>query len=343
MKVHPIAEMFPMMTDDELNELAQDIKENGLLNPIVKDKDGVLIDGRNRLEACKRAKVEPSYEVLNGQDAVTFILSQNNKRRHLNPGQRAMIAALAWVSENPEKEKDKGGRPKKTAPIRAVSLRDAAKHSGVGQTSIFRALDVIEYNEADVEQVRCGGMKLNKAHVTAMANKKARESWRVQFEQLPQDLRERVEDEDDDLDLEGAVAEVKKRDKIAQTHGLINDHLREYIKAPQAKIEEARAACLEALGKEYDAAEKKGKAWTVLTIGMCIAAEADKILGETKRDHTGYAQLLSRMRQIAEFVCDMELIASAQKAESLKADMEICQHAIEKINEFMNASTKGQK
>jgi hypothetical protein len=31
----------------------------------------------------------------------------------MNPGQRAMVAALAWISENPEQEKSKAGRPKK--------------------------------------------------------------------------------------------------------------------------------------------------------------------------------------------------------------------------------------
>ena len=73
MKVHPVAEMFPMMTEEELDELAEDIKQNGLLNPIIKDKDDVLIDGRNRLEACKRAGVEPVFETLNGIEPAAYI------------------------------------------------------------------------------------------------------------------------------------------------------------------------------------------------------------------------------------------------------------------------------
>lgn len=92
-KVHPVAQLFPLLPDDELDELAADMKANGQLHPITLDHDGTLLDGRNRQEACKRAGIKPVYEMLNGQDPVVFILSQNDKRRHMSKGQRAMIAA----------------------------------------------------------------------------------------------------------------------------------------------------------------------------------------------------------------------------------------------------------
>ena len=60
-KVHPAADVFPMMSDEELAELGEDIKEKGLLAPVVfwEDDDGneFLLDGRNRLEAMDRAGV----------------------------------------------------------------------------------------------------------------------------------------------------------------------------------------------------------------------------------------------------------------------------------------------
>ena len=58
-----------MMPDDELDELATDIIANGLLHPSYWMQDDTSIDGRNRLETCKRAKVEPKFETLNGSDA----------------------------------------------------------------------------------------------------------------------------------------------------------------------------------------------------------------------------------------------------------------------------------
>jgi hypothetical protein len=93
--VHPAAEVFPMLPPDELAELAEDIKVNGLAHPIVV-KAGVLIDGRNRREACRIAGVEPRTVELNGQDATAFILSSNIARRHLTKGQRAMATAMLY-------------------------------------------------------------------------------------------------------------------------------------------------------------------------------------------------------------------------------------------------------
>jgi ParB-like chromosome segregation protein Spo0J len=60
--VHPVAALFPMLADDELDELAADIKARGLRFPIIRDKEGkTLIDGRNRLIACENAGVQPDF------------------------------------------------------------------------------------------------------------------------------------------------------------------------------------------------------------------------------------------------------------------------------------------
>jgi ParB-like chromosome segregation protein Spo0J len=104
--IHPAADIFPMMSDEELRELADDIKANGLNHAIV-IQDGTLIDGRNRLAACKLAGVTPHYEPLPaGVDARAFILSENVKRRHMNKGQQAMAVAMMYP------EPAKGGRGK---------------------------------------------------------------------------------------------------------------------------------------------------------------------------------------------------------------------------------------
>ena len=109
MKVHPLAEQFPMLPEDELAELAADIKENGLVYPIIVDDEGVLIDGRNRLAACKIAEVEPRFEKLGERNPIALILSTNVKRRNLSRGQQVMAVAMAYP------EPEKGGRGKKSA------------------------------------------------------------------------------------------------------------------------------------------------------------------------------------------------------------------------------------
>lgn len=104
--VHPAAALFPMMPDDELAQLASDIKDNGLIHPIVIDVDGLLIDGRNRLAACELAEVEPTFSRLNGQDAIAYIVSANLTRRNLSKGQQAMALAMIYPEPTPGKRSD---------------------------------------------------------------------------------------------------------------------------------------------------------------------------------------------------------------------------------------------
>jgi hypothetical protein len=49
LKVHPAAELFPLMAEAELDELAADIAKNGLRSPIVlwaADNGECVLDGR---------------------------------------------------------------------------------------------------------------------------------------------------------------------------------------------------------------------------------------------------------------------------------------------------------
>jgi hypothetical protein len=105
LKVHPAAELFPLMTEDELRELGEDIKKNGLRSPIVMHR-GKVLDGRNRLDAMELVGIaftiirEPLHleyhagaanssiiEDCDG-DPYNFVLSANLYRRHLTSEQK---------------------------------------------------------------------------------------------------------------------------------------------------------------------------------------------------------------------------------------------------------------
>jgi ParB-like chromosome segregation protein Spo0J len=96
--VHPLAAIFPMLPDDELADLAEDIKANGLIHSIMLDHAGkVLVDGRNRLRACEIADVEPHFERLpKDVEPAEYIVSVNLARRHMTVGQRAMALAMLY-------------------------------------------------------------------------------------------------------------------------------------------------------------------------------------------------------------------------------------------------------
>src|SRR5690349_6175265 len=92
MKFHPVAALFPLMEGEDFAALVEDIRENGLLEPIW-THDGQIIDGRNRYRACEAAGVKPHFRQWDGTGSlVAFVVSLNLKRRHLTAAQRAMVA-----------------------------------------------------------------------------------------------------------------------------------------------------------------------------------------------------------------------------------------------------------
>lgn len=100
--VHEHAEYYPMLSEEQLEELAADIKENGQRDPITVTSDGILIDGRNRWEACKRLGIEPAIKVEDPKDVGSFVRSRN-ERRHQSTGSRAMSTALSLEHDGKRK------------------------------------------------------------------------------------------------------------------------------------------------------------------------------------------------------------------------------------------------
>jgi ParB-like chromosome segregation protein Spo0J len=75
---------MPSADEDELQNLTDDIRAHGLLDPIVLFEKRIL-DGRNRAAACESAGVLPRYVEFQGtrEEALMFVVSHNLKRRHL--------------------------------------------------------------------------------------------------------------------------------------------------------------------------------------------------------------------------------------------------------------------
>lgn len=93
LEFHPAANLFPMLTGDEYEQLKADIAANGQLEPIWIHPDGRILDGRNRYMACCDLGIEPKVRQWNGGgSAVGFVVSLNIHRRHLTASQLAIIA-----------------------------------------------------------------------------------------------------------------------------------------------------------------------------------------------------------------------------------------------------------
>jgi N6-adenosine-specific RNA methylase IME4 len=93
MQFHPLSELFPLMQDREFDELVADVKANGLREPIW-TYEGQILDGRNRWRACEAAQLaHRPMRAYEGDDPVSFVVSLNLHRRHLDESQRALVAA----------------------------------------------------------------------------------------------------------------------------------------------------------------------------------------------------------------------------------------------------------
>lgn len=88
---HPAANAFPLLSQDRLQNLADDIRATGLREPIRIYRDTIL-DGRNRYAACLLVGVDPIFEhVPDDIDPWAFVWSLNGERRDLTTDQRYLI------------------------------------------------------------------------------------------------------------------------------------------------------------------------------------------------------------------------------------------------------------
>lgn len=225
--VHPAADIYPLMADEELADLAHDIKARGQLHPILLT-GGQILDGRNRYRACLLAEVEPVTKEWDQQgDPMEVVKSLNSRRRHLTPAQRAAVAAAitAYYEAQGRERKAEGGRNGKpgtkdrdesTLSLQDESARSVvraarAEGAGVSATKTLKAIkekapEVFELardGKVDVEDAKRLAAQPEperKKEVTRIKRggkpvkparpriRKPKEEPKPMFERLPEDL-----------------------------------------------------------------------------------------------------------------------------------------------------------
>ena len=97
-----------MWPADKLNDLADDIRENGfdhryLITVAEVEGAWMLLDGRNRREAARIAGITPPI-IITDIDPKLAVHRSNNQNRDATPGQKAMATAMAF----PEAKRGRG-------------------------------------------------------------------------------------------------------------------------------------------------------------------------------------------------------------------------------------------
>ena len=177
MKVHPAAELFPMMTGDAFDEFVEDIRANGQQSPISTLPDGTLLDGRNRLEACRKLGLKPTTTVVDTDSPLEFVISANMHRRHLTSSQRAAIAPtiLPMLEKEALERKREGGKrsgetrrgedSKKSRHLHGRSKASAQAAKLLNTNSMYVSVAKrLDENAPDLlEEVRVGKIKIDEA------------------------------------------------------------------------------------------------------------------------------------------------------------------------------------
>ena len=173
--VHPAAAVFPMMADAELDDLAKDIKERGLLDKIVlwrpeSDAGLYLLDGRNRLAALERIgqPIEPHTTVLlreevpDAASAAAYVISRNIRRRHLTKEQQAeLIIRAIKVTKTDDATlarpvpRDERGRVRGSTkdPVLAAAVEEGTKHD-ISERTMKRVLATVKAETGPPRKVR---------------------------------------------------------------------------------------------------------------------------------------------------------------------------------------------
>lgn len=260
--VHPYAEKFPMLSDAELDELAESIAAVGLLHPIVVDAAGLVLDGRNRLEACNRAQVEARTETYEGNDVAEYVIAANVTRRNMSTGARAMAAALVLAADG----RRENGRWRRGS-VQVVGDNDESVISGWAQR-LKECGIVLDFKPDLAPDVVSGATTLNDAFTQADAIRTSAEREKIM-------AREKAKREKQE-----AAAEAERNAKIIAdlTQAEATIYL-DMIGSGQMTPKAAWAAHREDTRKERERAEQDRQARCDLYSGIAQALSTIGVYG----------------------------------------------------------------
>jgi hypothetical protein len=130
--LHPLALVIPVMAEKEFWELAEDVRIQGILQPVtVLAGTRVIIDGRHRAAVASALGIGIGIrEFTGGEDGVrAYVASENLRRRHLT---RAQLIAAAWQlfgeqAGQDAREAETQGLKQNSSSVRSAHLSIADK------------------------------------------------------------------------------------------------------------------------------------------------------------------------------------------------------------------------
>lgn len=157
-KQHPLSSAFPAMAEDDFRALVDDIKKHGQRDPVAL-YEGFVIDGWHRYRACLEVGRACRFYNPEINDAVAFVRSKNQHRRHYMKSQQAAIeVALATWAEAHRPKKGEAASP-------FTTNKQMADRAGTTERTIQQAKRAHEAGLGDA--VRDGVISAEKAAAIA--------------------------------------------------------------------------------------------------------------------------------------------------------------------------------
>lgn len=171
MKTHPLAQIIPPLTPDEIERLEASLKHGfDPMKPIVR-LDGMILDGRHRYKIAERLGVQPIYEdwtpAWEGDSPAGFV-ARSIIHRSLSREQRATISAelLPHIQKDAE-ARMKAGKPdpgyKKTQGRAPRASEVAAKATGSTRQNVEAAAKIKEVSPSTFEAMKAGTISMTAA------------------------------------------------------------------------------------------------------------------------------------------------------------------------------------
>lgn len=122
-------QLLPPLSAEQRHLLRQSIEENGVLEPVVFDEDGEILDGHHRVEIAEELGIEYPRRVIDDLDRPgkhMYALTVNVARRQLDQNARSSLVAQMR--------------------IRGMSIREIAKVTGLSKTTIARDVEQLSHS-----------------------------------------------------------------------------------------------------------------------------------------------------------------------------------------------------
>lgn len=286
-----------------IEELSQDIKENGLINPPVVTPEFELIAGERRLRACKALGFQQiEVRVMSIKDALHQLkleISENENRKDFSFNEKMTWAKMLEEEyKKIAKENQLSGLNNQISVCQKSDERESfrtddkvAQEAGFGSRDTYKKAQFISEN-ADEEMIKAldeGKLSINKAYTSLKQQKEMLENQLEQERNKPA----KVIDKTDYGMIENLKSQLKFKDKDVEILKRDKDLLERKVKLNEedAKKFKDLKQQIEFLSKEKEDISRQIQSATELS---GLAVKIDNFL-KTELSPIRYSRTLERM------------------------------------------------